>query len=84
LPELREDKMRGGEMGNRIEIRLRDAPRDEPTKGAIVRLPDFVRFGVETGVRLRECSFQPSGEPKAIALNLQLEAPFLPVRFGEV
>ena len=84
LLELCKHEVRCGEVGNRIIIHLRDAPRDETAEGAVVRLPDFVRFGVESGVRLRERSFQPSSEPKAIALNFQLKAPFLPVRFGEV
>ena len=84
LLELRKDKMRGRKMGNSIVICLGNASGDESAKGAIVRLPDFVHFGVKSGVRLRKRPFQPSSEPKAIALDFQLEAPFLPVRLRKI
>jgi hypothetical protein len=84
LLEFREDEMRSGEMGHGIIIRFGDAPVDETSKGAVVCLPDVVRLRVEGGVWLRERPFQPLSETEAIALNLQLEAPFFPVRFCEV
>ena len=71
-------------MGNCIIVCLRNVSENESTKGAIVCLPDVMHFGVESGIRLGECPFQPFSEPKAIALDLQLEAPFLPIQFGKV
>ena len=79
LLEHHKDKVGGGEMGNHIIVHLGNAPGNESTKGVIVYFPDVMCFRVENGIRLRECPFQPFSESKAITLNLQLEAPFLPI-----
>jgi hypothetical protein len=79
LLEHRKDEVGGGEMGNYIIVHLRNASENESTKGVIICFLDVMCFGVENGIRLRECPFQPFSESKAITLNLQLEAPFLPI-----
>ena len=57
LLEPSEDEVRSGKVGDRIIVHLRNAPVDEPTKGAVVGLPDIMCFGMEGGIRLRESPF---------------------------
>ena len=84
LMELLEYEVRSRKVGDGIVVGLGNAHTDKATKGAVVRLPDVVCFGVQGGVGLGQSTFQPFGESKAIALHLELEAPLLPIGLREV
>ena len=84
LLEPGEDEVRSGKVGDHIIVCLRNVPIDEPTKGAVIGLPDIMCFRMEGGVWLRESPFQPFHKSKAIALHLELETPLFPVQFREV
>jgi hypothetical protein len=84
LLERIEHEMRSGEWGDHIVVCLQDTPADEAAKGAVVGLPDIMCLRMKEGVQLRQRSFQPSCETKAITLHFEPETPLLPVRFQEV
>jgi len=71
-------------VANGAVIRLRDAHEDEATEGAVIGLPNFVRFGMENRVRTGKCALEPPSETQVISLAVELEAPFLPVGFGKI
>ena len=71
-------------MGDSIVIQFRNLPEYESVERTIVSLPNVVRLGVESSVWLRQSAFEPPGESQAVSLDLELETPLDPVRFGKV
>ena len=84
LLKLIEDEVRCGEVGHGIVVHLGDMFKNEASEGAIIRLPDVVSLCMCGGVGLGQGALQPFRETEAVSLDLEKEAPFLPIRPREV
>jgi hypothetical protein len=57
---------------------------DKSTEGAVIGLPNVMCLRVESGVWLRQSTFEPLSKSKLVSLDFELEALLLPVRLSKV
>ena len=84
LLKLVEDEVRCGKVGHGVVVCLGDTFKNEASEGAIIHLPDVVSLRVCGGIGLGQGALQPFRETEAVSLDLEKEAPFLPIGLGKV